>query len=89
MKKTVIKTLEEIKETLLQYNKEEREQILHEEIDRETIYYNDCFNIVNDARPVSFYNEITGEYCKDINELAWYILYAAFTESERYSNLIY
>lgn len=79
--------LEDIANLLLEHEQEQREDILFEELYRLSIYRYNCWDIINEARPVNFYNEEIGEYSKTPEQLAWAILYAKFMEE--YSTLIY
>lgn len=79
--------LEDIAETLLEYQQEQREEILFEELDRACIYRSDCWDIINEERPFDFMMEQIGEHAKTPEQLAWAILYAKFMDE--YSTLIY
>lgn len=79
--------LEDIAELLLEHEQEQREDILFEELDRACIYTHNVWDILNEERPINFYNEETGEPCNNPYQLAWAILYAKFMDE--YSTLIY
>ena len=79
--------LEDIANLLLEYEQEQREQILFEELDRACIYTANCWDIINEERPVDFYNDETGEHHETPEQLAWAILYGKFMDE--YSTLIY
>lgn len=78
--------VEEIAETLNSFPIENREAILHEEIDRHLIYKNDIWDILNDARPSSFYIEISGLTATTPELLAYHLIYDTFLN--RFNNLI-
>jgi hypothetical protein len=78
--------LEDIANLLLEHEQEQREDILHQELDRATIYRSNCWDIINEVRPVDFYNNQTGDVNTTPEALAWLILYNQFLNE--YSTLI-
>lgn len=78
--------LEDIANLLLEHEQEQREEILFEELNRATIYRASCWDIINEARPVSFYCPLLGEANTTPEALAWSILYNQFLND--YSTLI-
>jgi hypothetical protein len=79
--------LEDIANLLLEHEQEQREDLLFEELDRACIYRSNCWDIINEVRPVDFYNDTTGEHATSPEQLAWSILYERFLND--YSTLIY
>lgn len=79
--------LEDIATLLLEHEQEQRENILFEELDRACIYTHNVWEILNEERPINFFNEVTGEYCETPYQLAWVVLYEKFMNE--YSTLIY
>jgi hypothetical protein len=79
--------LQDIANLLLEHEQEQREQILFEELDRACIYRSNCWDIINEERPIDFYNDTTGENATTPEQLAWAILYEKFMDE--YSTLIY
>jgi hypothetical protein len=79
--------LEDIANLLLEHEQEQRETILFEELYRLGLYRYNCWDIINEARPVNFYNEEIGDYAQTPEQLAWAILYNRFMAN--YSTLIY
>jgi len=79
--------LEDIANDLLNYEQAEREQILFESLDNACIYRSDCWDIINEERPVDFYNDEIGEHAQTPEQLAYWILYTKFMDE--YSTLIY
>jgi hypothetical protein len=79
--------LEDIANLLLEHEQEQRETILFEQIENLCIYRSNCWDIINEERPVDFYNEDIGEHAQTPEQLAWSILYAKFMDE--YSTLIY
>jgi hypothetical protein len=76
--KTIQERIEEIAKELKTYLKEDRETILHEELERNVIYYNDIWQVLNEERPTSFNCYLTGEELKTPSSLAYSILLEAF-----------
>ena len=79
--------LEDIATTLLEFQQEEREDILFEELDRACIYAYPVWGILNEERPSHFFNDETGEHCETPYQLAYSILYTKFMDE--YATLIY
>lgn len=79
--------LEDIANLLLEHEQEHREDILYEELDRACIYTHNVWEILNEERPINFYNEVTGDYCETPYQLAYSILYEKFMDE--YATLIY
>jgi hypothetical protein len=71
-------TLQDIANLLLEHSVEHREDLLLEELDRATIYYHNCWEIINEVRPTSFMVEGIGDYATGPDSLAWAILYERF-----------
>ena len=78
--------LEDIANLLLEFEQENREDILFEELNRATIYTSNCWDIINEARPFSFFNYTIGKHVTSPEQLAWAILYERFLND--YSTLI-
>ena len=79
--------LQDVANLLLEHEQEQRETILFEELDRLIIYRSNCWDIINEERPIDFYNDTTGENATTPEQLAWAILYEKFMDE--YSTLIY
>jgi len=79
--------LEDIANLLLEHEQDQREDILFEELDRACIYTHNVWEILNEERPINFFNDATGEHCETPYQLAWVVLYEKFMED--YSTLIY
>lgn len=78
--------LEDIAQTLLEFEQQDRGDILIEELNRLTIYTYNCWEIINEVRPSSFYCPLLGEANTTPEQLAWSILYDKFLNE--YSTLI-
>jgi len=78
--------LEDIANLLLHHEQENREDILYEELNRVLMYKANCWDIINEARPLNFYCPLLGEFNKTPEQLAWTILYNQFLND--YSTLI-
>lgn len=78
--------IEDIATTLNSYSFEDREQILHEELDRAVIYYSTQNQIIFEHAPTSYFIGELGEYAKTPAELAWWILYTKFYD--RFTDLM-
>ena len=78
--------LEDIANLLLEHDKEQREDILYEELNRVTIYRALCWDIINEVRPTDFYCPLLREANTTPQALAWSILYDRFINE--YSTLI-
>lgn len=76
--KTIQDRIEEIAKELNNYLKEDREQILYEELDRAVIYYSTQNQIIFEHAPTSYFIGELGEYAQTPEELAWWILYTRF-----------
>jgi hypothetical protein len=75
---TIHTRLEDIVEELKQYKREDREEILHQEIDRNVMYFHDAWLIIQEERPSDFRCYLTGELLTDPSQLAYSILLNAF-----------
>jgi len=71
-------TLQDIANLLLEHSVEHREDLLIEELNRVTIYRSNCWDIINELRPSSFYCSRIGEANTSPEALAWSILYDRF-----------
>ena len=73
-------TLQDIATLLLAHSVELREQLLHEELDRVTIYRSHCWDILTELQPTNFDCPMTGGWARNPEQLVWGHLYELFYE---------
>jgi len=71
-------TLQDIANLLLEHPVEQREDLLHEELDRVTIYRYNCWEILNEIQPQHFELEGLGTTATTPEQLTWWCLYERF-----------
>ena len=70
--------LQDIAALLLEHSPEMREDILHEELDRVTIYRSNCWAILCEIQHSTFELADLGTTAKTPEELTWWLLYQRF-----------